>query len=141
MYVEEEEYQFDHYDDDSVDKSSISTIDSYERKYSRLPKIVDNGCHSFTLVRNGVRTSIKLYTTKYTPGSRIRNAETGIYENDLVGRSGEYNYFKVSLSGELGQNPQSKHLYYDSPQQYEKHFQIIIDSKIKDKFNQKNNVI
>jgi hypothetical protein len=135
MYVEEEEYQFDHFDDDSED-TSIFTIDSYERKYSRLPKIVDNGCHSITLVRNGVRTLMKFYTTKYTPGSRIRNAETGFYENVLVGRSGEYNYFKVSLSGQLGQNPQSKHLYYDSPQQYEKHFQVIVDSKIKDNFNQ-----
>ena len=120
-------------EDSDDDKSSIFTNDSYERKYYK-PKIVDKACHKLVQKRNGLITPIKVYTTKYTPGSHIRNAETGYFENALVGRSDEFNFFKVTLSGHLGQDPHSKHLYYYSPQQYERHFQTVVDEKIKKKF-------
>ena len=126
--------------DTDDDKSTVFTdddksTDSYERKFYK-PKIIDKACHKLVQKKNGIDSSIKFYTTKYTPGSRIRNAETGYFENTLVGRDGEFDYFKVTLSGQLGQDPHSKHLYYYSPEQYERHFQIVLDQQIKNKFFQ-----
>lgn len=133
---EGENFLTNEYDSDDDEQSSISTIDSYSRK-KIVPKVVDRGCHKMIQKRNGVLFPIKFYTTRYTPGSRIRNAVTGFFEEKMVGRIDEFNYFKVTLSGQLGQNPSSKHLYYDSPQQYEVHFQTIVDDEMKDKFNKK----
>lgn len=57
------------------------------------------------------------------PGTPIVNAVTGQkYPGHFVGRFHEDLYFKVMLcSGENGPNPVT--LFYDSPNQYEKHFQ------------------
>jgi len=51
-------------------------------------------------------------------GSKIRNAVSGAYTNDIVGSAMEDAYYRVSYT--LGS--ESKKLFYDSPTQYEKHF-------------------
>ena len=67
--------------------------------------------------------SVKFFTTRHTPGSWIRNAITGDMEHVRVGSIEEHQYFKIGLStGELGTDAYGKHLYYDSPEQYERHF-------------------
>ena len=83
------------------------------------------------LIKHKMR-KIVVFTTKYTPGSTIRNAVTGFYQSDFhVGKSDEFNFFKISLAVDLGHNPVSKHLYYDSPEQYEQQFDIVVDPVIK----------
>lgn len=71
------------------------------------------------------KTAVRFFTTRYTPGSLIRNAVTGSVEPVRVGSADERTYFKVGLStGELGTDPYGRHLYYDSPDQYERHFGV-----------------
>ena len=71
----------------------------------------------------GRAVPVKFFTTRYTPGSWIRNAITGDMEPVRVGSIEEHHYFKVGLStGELGTDAYGKHLYYESPDQYERHF-------------------
>lgn len=66
---------------------------------------------------------VRFFTTRHTPGSRIRNAITGNIEHARVGSYEEHQYFKVGLStGELGPDAYGTHLYYDTPDQYERHF-------------------
>jgi hypothetical protein len=44
-------------------------------------------------------------------------------EHARVGSIEEHQYFKVGLStGELENDTHGRHLYYDSPDQYERHF-------------------
>jgi hypothetical protein len=84
------------------------------------------------------------YITSYTPDSRIRNAVTGIrYRDDnhkykyVVGSLQENLFFKVSVSnGENGQEPVL--LFYDSPEQFEKHQRMTLNTEIKEKWFQKN---
>lgn len=108
-----------------------------EESVNSCNKVSEGDCHVVKKVINGKRVKITIYTTKYTPGSPIRNAMYGDYQSKcFVGKNEEYGFFKVSLcDGSLGQNPVSKHLYYDSPEQYEKHFNIKLDRVIKDKWH------
>lgn len=140
--MESHDYDFDNnsYDNDS------SSCDSFS--HNKISNIIsyDNDRHVIKRIINNRKVKITVYTTKYTPGSVIRNAVTGFYQSGFyVGKSDEKQFFKISLSGDLGQNPVSKHLYYDSPEQYEQHFQTTIDSVIKNnwkaKFSNVNDIV
>jgi len=68
-------------------------------------------------------------------GSQIRNAVTGNYTKDIVGTSAEDAYFSTILSGESSKG--SLMLYFDSPEQYERHLHITLQDTIKSKWNDK----
>jgi hypothetical protein len=121
-------YDYSDNDDDSC------SVNSYNKRSHTQAS--EGDCHVIKQVINHKKVKITLYTTKYTPGSPIRNAVIGHYQsNCFVGKKEEYNFFKVSLACYLGKNPASKHLYYDSPEQYEKHFHTKLDKVIKDKWH------
>lgn len=91
--------------------------------------------------RNKLSASNKIKSTRldcYTSGDsgmRIRNAETGQYYKHKVGSKEEGLFFKIALaSGELKTTNGSNVLFYDSPEQYEKHLMDEIDQEIKDKW-------
>lgn len=74
---------------------------------------------------------IDYHKTSYVPGTHIKNAVTGDYYPYLVGSIEEKMLFKVRLStGEKGTLthingdwvPESNLLFYDSPEEYERHF-------------------
>jgi hypothetical protein len=71
---------------------------------------------------------IEFFMTKYYPGIIIRNAITGYYEKERVGKSDEDLYFKVKVS--IG-NYVDGHLYYNSPEEYERHWQTTLPLAIK----------
>jgi hypothetical protein len=74
----------------------------------------------------------QFYSTKYTPGARIRNAATSFYEKHRCGSIYEDLYFKVShATGEFG-NKDPLILFYDNPEQYERHWNIRISQESKD---------
>lgn len=64
-------------------------------------------------------------------GSTIRNAISGsYYYGDKVGSKQEDSYFKVSIStGELGK--EQVILFYDTPEQYERHMYTLVDPESK----------
>jgi len=144
--------------DDESQNLSMSDYSSIDVRNERLNNsifnnndtsvIVDKGHHRIFRKVNNKTVPIYIYTTRYTPGSRIRNAVSGFSDKKIVvgNAKDEDLFFKVSLAtGELGNNSYGKHLYYDSPEQYEKHFYTTIhDKRIKDnwwkryRLNQKN---
>jgi len=68
-------------------------------------------------------------------GMRIRNAETGQYYKYKVGSKEEDLFFKIALAtGELKTTNGSNVLFYDSPEQYEKHLMAEIDEEIKERW-------
>ena len=72
------------------------------------------------------------------PGAKIRNAVTGIYESYYVGKKDEDLYFKVMNTTAKDANSESHLLFYDSPEQYEKHFQSELSDALKQNWLQKS---
>lgn len=82
--------------------------------------------------RGRQRVPVDMYVTRYTPGSRIRHAITGCYEQALVGKIDEYNFFKVGWNtGEIGKDVMSTTLFFDSPEQFERHTHTVLAPSIK----------
>ena len=86
---------------------------------------------------------VEFFPTNTYPNSGIKHAITGTYQyaNGRLLRTGtkdEYLFFSVILAtGELG--PNAPVLFYDSPEQYERHFFAKLSPTIKEKWNQKRN--
>ena len=72
-------------------------------------------------------------------GTNIRDAKTGFITHFIVGNpADEANFFKVCDSrGKFGPDP--VFLYYDSPESYETHFGLQLNSDIKKKWMDKKN--
>jgi hypothetical protein len=71
-------------------------------------------------------------------GARIRDAVTGEYKNDFVGKLDENKYFKVSRStGEHANGPVT--LFYSSPEEYENHQFQVVDQHVKDRWYSNRN--
>jgi len=87
---------------------------------------------------------VEFFPTNTYPNSGIKHAITGTYQyaNGKLLRTGSKDedlFFSVILAtGELGQN--SPVLFYDSPEQYERHFFAKLSPESKEKWNQKRNV-
>ena len=86
--------------------------------------------------KNNKNKYIEFYTSGEV-GKRIRNAITGIRYNEKVGSAEEDLFFKTKIaSNSLASNAGS--LFYDSPEQFEKHMFVTLDSDIKEKWYSKN---
>jgi hypothetical protein len=126
MAAEENEFNEYHnnHDDDTV-YSSVSSNRKKQRKLRQEMKKADKGFNSVKRVINYKPTDIEFYTTKNSPGNMIRDAITGNRYNEYrVGSISEHLFFKVKIStGELDYD--AGVLFFDSPEQYEKHFKNI----------------
>jgi len=123
--------------DDLMDLESDDT--SYQNKI-----VLQSSNKNFRTVnrRIGKRKKIKLcyFTTYFVPECKIVNAITGLRYIDedpkikyVVGSVQEDLLFKVCISnGENKQEPVL--LFYDSPEQFEKHQYITLDPSIKEKW-------
>jgi hypothetical protein len=69
-------------------------------------------------------------------GTTIRNAISGsYYYGDIVGSKREDLYYKVGIS--TGDGKDSIVLFYDSPEQYERHMYTVVDSENKQRWLEK----
>jgi len=125
---------------DDYDGSSISTTSEFKKRLKALEDIkkLDKGYHKIYRKVGGNKFPVELYETSYCPGFRIRNAITGSYEPGMkVGTKDEYLFFVAVLStGETGPTP--PHLYYDNPEQYERHFRCTIPTEMKEAWYERN---
>lgn len=99
----------------------------YNKLYRTHTKVVDG----VTLKR---RKAIELYTCSDTPGRMIRSAIGGSFHaNYRVGKTDEFIFFKVGLAtGEC--RGESNTMYFDTPEQYEKTFNVTLSQPLKDKW-------
>jgi hypothetical protein len=133
-------------DYDGVDEaSSVSASTSGgDSEYKRMRKLredykkMDPGYAKIKKRMDGKRVSIELYSTPIHPGATIRNAVSGMFEKGyLVGSADEDHFFSVILAtGETGKP--SPTLFYDSPQQYERHFGCNVSTDMKSKWANKS---
>lgn len=112
----------------SISEESLNSRKSMSKKeeFNTL-----KGFYKVYHVVNKKPVRIEFYETSYTPGSFIRNAITGyIYKGLRVGKSDEDLLFKVNnATGETGKGPHF--LYYDNPEQWERHFHCTCSTETK----------
>lgn len=75
---------------------------------------------------------VKCYASSGRRGGSIRNAVSGLYSlTDRQGSTKENLYFSVVVATGIGRQDRPVILFYESPEQYERHFGIVLTSKTK----------
>ena len=108
-----------YYEDEFANDDNVSLNSQKGKLNNILKKSNDKRFFQVNrLLQNGKRKNVSIYGTGPL-GWHIRNAVTGEKYSHLVGSKNEDLYFKVSYcTGETGQ--ESKTLFYDTPEQYER---------------------
>lgn len=87
---------------------------------------------------SGLKRDIEYYSTNYAPNTRIRCPITGMRTVYRVGTHDEDLFYTVCNS--LGYNGQKTpdHMYYESPEQYERHWGAKVSTDEKTRWYKKN---
>lgn len=135
------------------DAASVSTISSRDsdgnenknKVKTRYSTTYKNDKGYFKIKRGNTKEKLTGFGTPYHPGATIRNACTGFYENDYmgnavykVGSKEEDLFFKVSFS-ECGISNEPRCLFYDNPEQCERHLKTNIADDVKKRWSLKYN--
>jgi len=123
------------------DISVCSTLNS-KKRFSRSwddTKKIDKGFHRIVRNINYKKQEIEVYSTSTNIGMMIRDAITGSrYNQYKVGSLSEHLFFKVRWStGELSSNT-TVSLFFDSPEQFERHMKTTVSQSVKDKWLKRN---
>jgi len=124
-------------DDGTIDSSIIE-----KKMKDVLKKTSDKGYNKLKFLINREITKIEVYDTGSNTGSMIRLATSGVrMAKHYVGSKNEDLYFKVIYTGlrhktsKMGN--EALFLYYESPEQWERHFKTTCPADVKAKWNQK----
>ena len=151
-----DEYNNDEYDNDEYDNNDNNNDEYDNTPYVYSESIVSDDSTIFTQVKvkkNGKfvsadpghkrigtkKNKLEYFATGIIPGNTIRNAVTGIPEYNKVGSAmAEDQYFKVKYAGnDSGNCPDT--LYYDSPEQFERHMHCRLTTDKKQMWKNKYN--
>jgi len=129
--------------DDNYSIISDSTYASENHAFTKgrnknsYTKPHDSGHHKVVNKEGKNKTKIEVYSTSFIPGTLIRDAITGQrYSQYRVGSNLEDLFFKVrEVTGQFGKEPLL--LYYDSPEQYERHMDHVVSNTIKQRWTDK----
>jgi hypothetical protein len=108
----------DSFSTESVSKRRVKRENPYvDKEFQRVTREIVMGDNTTKRVR------IEYYHTRFQIGRDIRNAVSGMREVGMkVGSRDEDLFFKVTMAtGENG-NREPHFLYYDNPEQWERHF-------------------
>ncbi len=131
---EKPEDEIDMDDLTEVSISSHGSSISMKTKHKNKSKKADKGYEKKIKIIKDKKILIDTYHTSTTSGAQIRHAATGYILTDvLVGSLGESLYFKVTDCS--SKEPRS--LFYDSPEEYERHMFTILSTDIKHKWTDK----
>ena len=143
-YYNTTDFNNDNYSYSDENSSVASSAGLALKKQMDIMKRTDPGYFTVRRMRFNLKLNkmkgkkIELYRTSFSSNRKIRNAVTGFYENIYVGKLASNLLFKVILAtGETGSNPE--HLYFDSPEQYERHFDLIVSDNDKTEWTRKYN--
>jgi hypothetical protein len=135
MYYEDSFHPNEDNDITHNQKKELNSIKSFDTGYGYVFR------NKMTLSNKVKNSRVDCYTSGDS-GVRIRNAETGQYYKYKVGSKDEDLFFKIALAtGELKTTNGSNVLFYDSPEQYEKHLMTEVDQEIKDRWVEKKKIL
>jgi|TARA_B110000285_G_scaffold107740_1_gene122435 hypothetical protein len=122
--------------DESIKKKPIKNRRNTNALYEEI-KATDPGYHKIIRREDGVKLKTEVYSTSFIPGSMIRDAITGNrYHQYRVGSWHEDLFFKVKeTSGSIGK--EASILFYDSPEQFERHLKVNISNESKKNWTNK----
>ena len=133
------------YDNYSIasDSTSGNSFEKNPIKRSRRNAGIDNtksndtGYHKVIKRQSGMKLKIEIYSTSFIPGTMIRDAITGHRHYQYrVGSWHEDLFFKVKeVTGQVGKEAYT--LFYDSPEQFERHMNTTISIEDKKKWTDK----
>ena len=102
-------------------------------------KKADKGFHKVKYIINKNLVKLEFYHTNYNPGTLIRNAISGVKHKEYhVGSRDEDLFFKVTNSVGSKESSEPLTLFYDSPEQWERHFKCDCSKEIKEKWQKKH---
>ena len=138
------------YYSDNASVSSVSTHDTEANKNkvkTRFGVSYKNDKNYFKIKGNkkyGL-PSITGFSTSIIPGATIRNGVTGYLESDYMGKPiykvgtlDEHLFFKASIAVN-GITGEPRILFYDNPEQYERHFNVELPIETKKLWQEKYN--
>jgi hypothetical protein len=134
------QYDVSYYTD--TDSMSDISTGSLNKRYKKIQKkLVDKGFHKFIKESNDKLIKIGFYETNNTPGTLIRSAITGNrYEKFYVGSYIEDLFFKVcNTTIETGKRGPLI-MFFNSPEEFEKHFRCVLSEDVKQKWRIKNKI-
>ena len=140
MIIDEDEQQRELIDSyyDVCEEEDASSLQSRRRSNKKREELMqmDKG---FAILNPKSKTPIAYFHTDTNPGSTIRNAVTGIYESGhKFGSPDEDLFFKVVQSCCCAHFSEHHIMFYDTPEQYEKHFRVTVSSDTKQKWSEKS---
>ena len=125
-------YEDNYHPTDQNDYDEDNKLGQFKQLNKRFHQISRN-----VIKANGKqqKITIGLYSSGNI-GSYIKNAETGETYNYKVGSRDEDLFFKVSHStGEFSSGPIT--LFYDSPEHFERHQLVTLDSRVVQEWNER----
>jgi hypothetical protein len=133
-----EQYGYNYVGGDDASVTTLaSTVNSARKRTRKLledMKKIDKGYHKLSITVNRVKKSVEVYGSSSVPGAMIRDAITGAKNPSYrIGSSDEYQFFKAKYVG-LGCGSEGITLFFDSPEQYERHMHSTVDVAIKSKW-------
>lgn len=146
MYNEIEYYDSESYDDYSISETETSSIDTNritQKIISSQIKNMDRGYVRFKhkqILDDGKikNVNVEVYETRNCPGIHIRNAITGFAYPYKVGSSAESLFFKVTNACGTRSNERGPlTLFFDSPEQYERHMRGNVNKIVKEEWTSK----
>lgn len=134
-------YEEDHFH--PLEKNENDELSINNKNVLNDIKKLDTGYHKITRKLNKVWIDGKYYKninfecyTSSDTGNKIRNAVTGYRTAYKVGSIDEDMFFKVKLLNNSVKKG-SGHLFYDSPEQFEKHQYSILNQHVKEQWYNK----
>ena len=129
------------------DIDSVSTASVVNKNKYVDTRTTDPGYFCIKERINRRKVRIEGYSSSLIPGVAIRNAVTGYYETDYMGKptarvgtSDEDRFFKVVIAiNGIGKNTRA--LFYDSISQHERHFKTKVSQSNTDKWNRKMEMV
>lgn len=129
-----DQYARDLDDESFAMSSSIGSMTKKQRKLYEDSKKLDKGYGKTTIRVNHRNIPVEYYFTNDIPGSTIRNAVTGGFDRgNRFSRKEEDLYFKVVIND----GPNTRHLFYDGPDEFERHFFCSVSDETRNKWTTK----
>jgi hypothetical protein len=122
---------------ESSEMSEVSPTKKKQRNYMDAYMLNDKSYHKMRRTGGTSDEKVGVYSTCTMPGASIRDAITGASTPMCrVGSIYEDLYFKVCFAtGEFGSEP--KTMFFDCPEQYERHLNASVSQSIKDRWTSK----
>ena len=126
----------------SVSMDDLSTLNTEiieERRILKAYKKADSGYYSFKIMKGDDLVKVEVYAI--LNNGRIRHAITGLKTPYPCGSKYADLFFSVvdsSCDAPRKDNLHMRKLYYNNPEEYERHFHTTVSRDIKEKWSERN---